>query len=774
MRKILVSFITLLVFCINTFADSNLDLTQKAAKDGDVQAQVKLGQMYFRGDEIKKDDKMAFRWFMAASQKDYPEAQYWVGYMYENGFGVSKDLDKASQYYMNAAAKGNSDAQFALGNIYLSREDITNASLWFDQARGSNNILAAEKSDEIARQAQRSDLQKDTDELFLRAYGDSEAMFLLGQKYQDAQVIEGDAIPDYNTAIYWYRLASQKGYIPALLRLGNIYQSGEIFIKSDPQKAFDYYIQAAEQNSVIAQLEIAHMFKIGFGTPVSLTRAFYWYSRAAAQGNAEGYYNVGLMFEEGLGIGKNYRRAFDYYLMAADKGHLKAKFRLGRMFQLGLGVHQNNAEAFTLFKQAADLGDITAQYEIGKIYKDALIGIAQNDVEAVRYLSRAASRGSLAAKTELDYMVAQGRVVPSQLMEALSLRFDTGLYSDNPEVVGGLVIEALVPFEYSAQAGDIRAQYELARMYQRGVGGLPQSNLNAFKWFLKSAQGGYALAQLELGTLYERAAAVNQNNTRQYNIDAVMWYKRAAQQGNGLAQLNLGKIYDVGVEGVPGNALEAQQWYTKASLQSGPIANEAKLLLTALQGELAEVRAFEEQAVAAAAKKQTSVAAKKPAPKKEIKKAAPKTKKPTAYDLLLQRAQKGDSQAQYELGLQLYNPKAKKPISKTDIEAFNWFTRSAAKGNANAKYALAVMYYRGDGVSEDPKKAFALFLDAGRAGNEDARKSLYYIFTYGDPKIGIDKDLDEAAKWAEIEKTDQANSAQKIESLKVISDVLAD
>jgi TPR repeat protein len=779
MRKFILTGILVLAAVSNIMAASAVfEETQKSAKGGDVQAQVKLGQMYFRGENVAKDDKNALRWYKAAADKDYPEAQYLVGFMYENGFGVKKDVDIASQYYIAAAAKGNSDAQFALGNIYLAKEDIANATLWFNQARGSNHALANEAADEIVRQGQRSPLQKESDDLFLRAYGDSEAMFILGEKYQYAQAIEGDAIPDYTAAIYWYKLSAQKDYIPAMLRLGNIYQAGELFIKQDKKQAFTYFEQAANQNSVPAQLETARMYRDGDGTRRDLMKAFYWYGRAGVQGNAEGDYNVGLMYEQGLGVSKNYQMAFQYYQRSADKGNIRAKFRLGRMYQLGLYVPQNNAEAFTLFKEAADLGDATAQYEVGKTYKDGLLDVPKNDVEATRYLTRAASRGNLQAKTELDFMIAQGRILPSQTME-VNGPADTGIYSDNLDGIGAMNIEPLVPFEYTASRGNALAQYQLAKMYQNGLGSLAQSNLDAFKWFLASANGGYALAQLELGVLYERAARVNKTNQEKYNVNAVNWYTKAGNQGEVHSQLALGKIYDAGVPGVSSSPKQAIVWYTKAAMQGGPVGAEAQLLLTAIEAYQAEA-----DRLAREAQRQNASSARKPIPARARPVARPevRAKKPapklTAQQLLAQKAQNGDSEAQYQMGLKLYNPKSKKNNAKTEMEAFNWFQRSAASGNDKAIYALAVMYYRGDGIKEDPKRAFALYLEAANAGNLDAQKSIYLIFANGDPKIGVTKDPIEAAKWNKVEvslqKVEQLKPAEKIDALNVISDVMVE
>ena len=83
---------------------------------------------------------------------------------------------------------------------------------------------------------------------------------------------------------------------------------------------------------------------------------------------------------------------------------------------------------------------------------------------------------------------------------------------------------------------------------------------DAAKWFRKAAEQGNAGAQYNLAVMYDKGLGVPQDYS-----EAVRWYRKAAEQGDALAQYNLGVMYANG-EGVPQDYAEAVRWYRKAGL----------------------------------------------------------------------------------------------------------------------------------------------------------------------------------------------------------------
>ncbi|MBE6534364.1 MAG: sel1 repeat family protein, partial [Ruminococcaceae bacterium] len=70
-----------------SYNDVNLELLQKAAEEGDAEAQKNLGKRYYYGDGVEQDYVKAFEWTEKAANQGHTIAQYNLGVMYENGDG---------------------------------------------------------------------------------------------------------------------------------------------------------------------------------------------------------------------------------------------------------------------------------------------------------------------------------------------------------------------------------------------------------------------------------------------------------------------------------------------------------------------------------------------------------------------------------------------------------------------------------------------------------------------------------------------------------------
>lgn len=117
-----------------------------------------------------------------------------------------------------------------------------------------------------------------------------------------------------------------------------------------------------------------------------------------------------------------------------------------------------------------------------------------------------------------------------------------------------------------AEAGNIKAQYELARLYHNADHIEPDLKA-AFRWYSKAAEKGHAGAQYFIGAMYAKGEAVRQDYFR-----ASEWYRLAANLGrNADAQLALGELYFKGL-GVANGYAEALAWYKLAALGGHPVA----------------------------------------------------------------------------------------------------------------------------------------------------------------------------------------------------------
>lgn len=138
----------------NKYGISCLTDIRKAAEQGDVNAQCRLGQMYRLGEGVPLDDVEAAKWFCKAAEQGDLYAQGIMGWLYRCGEGVPQDDAEAGNWYRKAADQGLADAQFWLGVMYRCgqggvQKDDVEAAKWFRKAAEQGNKDAQLKLDEM-------------------------------------------------------------------------------------------------------------------------------------------------------------------------------------------------------------------------------------------------------------------------------------------------------------------------------------------------------------------------------------------------------------------------------------------------------------------------------------------------------------------------------------------------------------------------------------------------------------------------------------------------
>ena len=114
--------IGVMAFSNQAIAEANnmaemIQLCRDAALQGNALACLKLGELYFHGRGVEKDEKKAVELFKVAALKGNAEAIKNLGAFYEFGATgiVEKDEAKAVQFYKIAADLGNVYAKDRLG-----------------------------------------------------------------------------------------------------------------------------------------------------------------------------------------------------------------------------------------------------------------------------------------------------------------------------------------------------------------------------------------------------------------------------------------------------------------------------------------------------------------------------------------------------------------------------------------------------------------------------------------------------------------------------------
>ena len=94
------------------------------AKQGNAEAQAKLGVLYYYGKGVPQNYFEAAKWYQRAADQGQVEAQSLLGSMYHAGEGVSQDYVEAAKWLRLAAQHGEAGAQRNLGILYLRGQGV--------------------------------------------------------------------------------------------------------------------------------------------------------------------------------------------------------------------------------------------------------------------------------------------------------------------------------------------------------------------------------------------------------------------------------------------------------------------------------------------------------------------------------------------------------------------------------------------------------------------------------------------------------------------------
>ena len=136
---------------------------------------------------------------------------------------------------------------------------------------------------------------------------------------------------------------------------------------------------------------------------------------------------------------------------------------------------------------------------------------------------------------------------------------------------------AYTEFLAAAEEGHIDSQFNVALMYENGIG-VDKGAKKALEWYRKASHQGSSAAQFNLGVLYE-----NGRGTKVDFAAANEWYRAAAVQGDPLAIGNLGMLY-IREDGVPVNKVAGIALLLQSATLDPSPANNAKQNITGTRG----------------------------------------------------------------------------------------------------------------------------------------------------------------------------------------------
>lgn len=167
------------------------ELYAKAAEKGNIPAMFNLGQAYFNGRGVEKDEQKAIEWYTKAAERGDEASILRLGTLYE-----TKDPAEAAKWYAKGAEKGDADCQACLADMYYDgrgvKQDYGEAIKLYTQI--------IEKSDPAA---------------MMSLGGHMRIKYRLGLCYFNGQGVEKNK----EKAIELWRQSAEGGYDPAIQSL---------------------------------------------------------------------------------------------------------------------------------------------------------------------------------------------------------------------------------------------------------------------------------------------------------------------------------------------------------------------------------------------------------------------------------------------------------------------------------------------------------------------------------------------------------------------------
>lgn len=246
------------------------------------------------------------------------------------------------------------------------------------------------------------------------------------------------------------------------------------------------------------------------------------YREAAEAGQTSAMVNLGNLLRAGLGTEVDHLQAVHWYRLAASAGNPLGQVNLANMYLSGWGVEASTTEAVRWFRRAAGQGDATAQHNLGLLLSQS--GHALYNPSEALFWFELASRGGIQAAEYASAQLASN--LTKEAVHETRIRADRfRATSENPLDDGftasyealqafgnGAVSAAFSAFEQAALGGETRAQFELAQMYQHGIG-IAQDPALAQYWLQVAARNGHRLASTQLRSYEDFFLAANAETT---------------------------------------------------------------------------------------------------------------------------------------------------------------------------------------------------------------------------------------------------------------------
>ena len=382
---------------------------------------------------------VALREFHMLAELGDGEAQFYLGEMYGLAHGVERDLFVARKWFLRASEQGNFDADSRLALLYL-------------------HGVGGEQSDTLALYHARRGADNNSDA----------SQFTLAEFYEKGHA--GVAQSDED-ALKWYQLAADKGFTPAYLGLGRLYEKID-----DIDNAKRWYQRAIDEGDEYGRKPLARLkaqnadAKQTAGNNrkvVSSSSSSSGSSIAVEYPDEKARKSSDRVWEDDKDdflVGANayldgdFSLALEFLYPLAEKGVPFAQYYMGEMFDRGLGINKNPKAAVKWFKAAYKNGVSRAGHNLAYIYFTGSAGFVDRQT-ALKIYHKEAKAGNSLSQVNLGHIYRTGNDVPQS--DKVAVRW----------------------YREAAKNGNPVGMLQLGLAYYHGHGGVSWDYDTAYMWF---------------------------------------------------------------------------------------------------------------------------------------------------------------------------------------------------------------------------------------------------------------------------------------------------
>ncbi|KAH7460611.1 hypothetical protein FOMA001_g19539 [Fusarium oxysporum f. sp. matthiolae] len=275
-----------------------------------------------------------------AAQK-LPEALYYEGKWFEFGqFGHPVDLEEATRRYRQSAEGGFARAEYRLGRIHQRQpEEWETALEHYEKAQSLDDSAAnchLGLIQLLSSHQEEPDLEKGL--VLLQQSADSadedapQGAYVYGmaivRQLKDFAVDESLLPIDQKRAFSYIEKSANLGYAKAQLKMGEVYEYGQLDCPQDIAKTFHYYHLAARRGSAEAASILSYVFGRGVEgvLPQDPELSFKFAQLGTIEDHTGAKYMMGSHYEKGTYVQQDLDKARQWYKLASRYSSVRSRF----------------------------------------------------------------------------------------------------------------------------------------------------------------------------------------------------------------------------------------------------------------------------------------------------------------------------------------------------------------------------------------------------------------------------------------------------------------